>query len=100
MASKPTFYRTELLIGSKALKSLTTAKVIIFGIGGVGSWCAEALIRTGLVHLTIVDNDRVCVTNINRQAQATNSTIGQPKVYALKKRLLDINPDAQIIALR
>ena len=75
---------------------LSKAKVIIFGVGGVGSWCAEALVRTGISHLTIVDSDRVCITNVNRQLMADTTTIGMVKVEALKKRLLDINPSAKI----
>lgn len=78
---------------------LQSKRVILFGIGGVGSWCAECLIRTGLTHLTIVDGDSVQPSNLNRQLPATQATIGQPKVEALKARLLDINPEAEIIAL-
>ncbi len=85
-----------MLIGDEALARLTQARVILFGVGGVGSWCAEALIRSGLGRLTLVDNDTVCETNINRQMQATSKTIGQLKVEALKARLLEIHPDAQI----
>lgn len=90
------FHRTKILIGDESLERLQETHVILFGIGGVGSWCAEALIRSGLGKLTIVDNDVVCETNINRQMQATSKTIGQLKVEALKARLLDIHPDAQI----
>ena len=79
---------------------LQSKRVILFGIGGVGSWCAEALIRTGLKHLTIVDDDVVQASNINRQLPATPLTIGRPKVEVLRERLLSINPDAEIIALR
>jgi tRNA A37 threonylcarbamoyladenosine dehydratase len=74
--------------------------VIIFGVGGVGSWCAESLVRSGIKHLTIVDSDRVCITNINRQLMATSKTVGQVKVEALKERLLSINPSAEITALQ
>ncbi len=77
---------------------LQSKRVILFGIGGVGSWCAECLIRTGLTHLTIVDGDTVQPSNINRQLPATQATIGMPKVEALKKRLLEINPEAEIEA--
>ena len=80
------------------MAQLQSVRVILFGIGGVGSWCAEALIRTGLRHLTIVDDDVVQPSNINRQLPATQATIGQPKVEALKERLLAINPEAEIIA--
>ena len=75
---------------------LQSKRVILFGIGGVGSWCAEALIRTGLIHLTIVDGDTVQTSNLNRQLPATQTTLGHPKVEALKERLLSINPDADI----
>lgn len=78
------------------MTQLQSVRVILFGIGGVGSWCAEALIRTGLTHLTIVDGDTVQTSNLNRQLPATQATIGIPKVEALKDRLLAINPDADI----
>ena len=78
---------------------LQSKRVILFGIGGVGSWCAECLIRTGLTHLTIVDGDTVQPSNLNRQLPATQVTIGQPKVLALKERLLTINPNATIEAI-
>ena len=94
------FRRTELLVGNEALERFTKAKVIIFGVGGVGSWCAESLVRSGVRHLTIVDSDRVCVTNVNRQLMATTRTIGMVKVDALKERLLEINPTAEITALQ
>lgn len=90
------FKRTEILLGSDALKRIKEKKVIIFGVGGVGSWCAEALIRSGIEHLTIVDFDEVCETNINRQLMATTATIGEKKVEALKKRLIEINPNAEV----
>lgn len=92
--------RTKLLLGKEATDEINSKKVIIFGVGGVGSWCAESLIRSGIKHLTIVDSDRVCVTNINRQLLATTSSIGEIKVEVLKKRLLDINPNAQINAIQ
>ena len=78
---------------------LQSKRVILFGIGGVGSWCAECLIRTGLTHLTIVDGDTVQASNLNRQLPATQATLGMPKVEALKARLLEINPDAVIEAI-
>lgn len=96
----PIFRRTELLLGEEALKQLSEKRVIIFGVGGVGSWCAESLIRTGIQQLTIVDSDRVCITNINRQLMATSQTVGQVKVEVLKERLLSINPRAEITALQ
>lgn len=100
MKKHPAFHRTELLVGEAALKRLAEARVILFGVGGVGSWCAEALIRSGIGHLTIVDNDVICVTNINRQLQATAHNVGQSKVMALKERLLAIHPGAEITALQ
>ena len=93
------FSRSEALLGAEAMKALRTKRVIIFGVGGVGSWCAEALVRTGLTHLTIVDGDTVQPSNINRQLPATRATLGMPKVEALKERLLSINPDAEIEAV-
>jgi tRNA A37 threonylcarbamoyladenosine dehydratase len=79
---------------------IANVKVIIFGVGGVGSWCAESLVRSGVSKLTLVDSDRICVTNVNRQLMATTKTVGQVKVEALKERLLDINPRAEIRALQ
>lgn len=93
---KPFFNRTRLLLGDDVMKSLDETRVIIFGVGGVGSWCAEGLVRSGIGHLTIVDSDRVCITNVNRQMMATSSTIGMVKVEALKQRLVEINPDVDI----
>ena len=93
------FSRSEALLGAEAMKALRTKRVIIFGVGGVGSYAAEALIRTGLTHLTIVDGDTVQPSNINRQLPATRATLGMPKVEALKERLLTINPDAEIEAV-
>lgn len=87
-------------MGDKGMERLAKVRVILFGVGGVGSWCAESLIRTGLRQLTIVDSDSVAVTNLNRQLMATNDTIGRPKVEALKERLLSINPEAEITAIQ
>lgn len=94
------FQRTELLIGKSKMDKLREKRVIIFGIGGVGSWCAESLVRSGINKLTIVDSDRVCVTNINRQLMATTKTVGKVKTDVLKERLLEINPKAEITALQ
>lgn len=94
------FNRTELLLGSDAMERIRSKRVIIFGVGGVGSWCAECLVREGIMHLTLVDSDVVCVTNCNRQLMATTKTIGEPKVEALRRRLLEINPEADILALQ
>ena len=82
------------------MERIQSKRVIIFGVGGVGSWCAECLVREGIEHLTLVDSDVVCITNCNRQLMATTKTIGEPKVEALRKRLLEINPDADILALQ
>ncbi len=94
------FSRTELLLGSKAMEKLSSCSVILFGVGGVGSWCAEALVRTGIRKLTIVDPDTVCPSNVNRQLMATTATIGQVKVDVLRNRLLEINPKAEITAIQ
>ncbi|MBR6275875.1 MAG: tRNA threonylcarbamoyladenosine dehydratase [Prevotella sp.] len=94
------FRRSELLLGHEAMERIAQKRVIIFGVGGVGSWCAESLVRSGIRQLTIVDSDHVCITNINRQLMATTKTVGQVKVEALKERLLTINPSAEITALQ
>lgn len=94
------FRRSELLLGNEAMERIAQKRVIIFGVGGVGSWCAESLVRSGIHQLTIVDSDCVCITNINRQLMATTKTVGQVKVDALKERLLSINPKAEITALQ
>lgn len=93
------FSRTERLAGKEALERLSDVKVLIVGTGGVGSWCAESLVRSGITQLTIADSDVVCASNVNRQLMATTQTIGMPKVNALRERLSDINPDACITAL-
>lgn len=90
------FERCRLLLGENAMKAISEAKVIVFGVGGVGSWCAESLVRTGVKHITIVDNDKVSVSNINRQLMATTPNIGRVKVEAMKEHLLEINPYANI----
>ena len=94
------FRRSELLLGEEQMEQIAQKRVIIFGVGGVGSWCAESLVRSGIRQLTIVDSDRVCITNINRQLMATTKTVGQVKVEALKERLLSINPSAEINSLQ
>lgn len=81
------------------MSRIAEKRVIVFGVGGVGSWCAESLVRSGIKHLTIVDSDSVCVSNINRQLMATTKTVGQVKVDVLQERLLTINPAAEITAL-
>lgn len=93
------FSRTALLIGEDSFAKLKEKNIAIFGIGGVGSYVAEALARCGIGHFTLVDKDVVDITNINRQIIALSSTIGQPKVEVAKKRMIDINPDIQIESL-
>ncbi|MFH2010117.1 MAG: tRNA threonylcarbamoyladenosine dehydratase [bacterium] len=93
-------HRSELLLGPEALERLGRTRVILFGVGGVGSWCAEALVRSGIGHLTVVDSDLICVTNLNRQVQATAVNIGRSKVDELRGRLLSIRPDADVLAIR
>ena len=93
------FQRSELLLGAEAMSRIAEKRVIVFGVGGVGSWCAESLVRSGIKHLTIVDSDIVCTSNINRQLMATTETVGQVKVEVLKERLLSINPSAEITAI-
>ncbi len=100
VTEKEIFQRTELLMGSDFLQLAAQKRVIIFGVGGVGSWCAEMLIRSGIGHLTLVDSDKIAVTNINRQLMATAKTVGQVKVDVLKERLLEINPHADIVSLQ
>ena len=94
------FNRLTLLLGTETMDVVARQRVIIFGVGGVGSWCAESLVRSGIRHLTLVDSDCVCITNINRQLQATTRTVGKVKVEVLKERLLDINPKAEINAIQ
>ena len=96
---KEIFQRTELLLGKDICNRIAHTRIIIFGVGGVGSWCAESLIRSGIGHLTMVDFDRVCTTNINRQLMATTETVGRVKAEVLKERLQSINPKAEIIAI-
>lgn len=92
--------RSELLLGADTMTKIGEARVILFGVGGVGSWCAESLVRSGIMHLTIVDSDRICITNINRQLPATTQTVGRVKVDVLRERLLEINPNAEITAIQ
>ena len=94
------FQRGERLLGKEIMNRLASTRVIVFGVGGVGSWCAEGLVRLGRGKLTIVDSDCVSVTNINRQLMATTHTVGQPKVDVLRERLLAINPNAEITAIQ
>ena len=93
------FSRTELLIGREAMDRLQCARVILFGVGGVGSWCAESLVRSGIRRLTLVDSDCVSPTNINRQLPATTCTVGRQKVDVPRERFMEINPEAEIEAV-
>jgi tRNA threonylcarbamoyladenosine dehydratase len=90
------FSRTELLIGKAALARLKASKVAIFGIGGVGSFVVEGLVRSGIGHFVLVDDDVVCSSNLNRQLIATCETLGQPKVEVARARILAINPEAEV----
>ncbi|MDR1420924.1 MAG: tRNA threonylcarbamoyladenosine dehydratase [Treponema sp.] len=96
----PLFQRLALLTGREVLDALAGTRVIVFGLGGVGSWCAEALVRSGIGAIDIVDSDRICVTNINRQVQATSRTVGLCKAETLRERLLEINPRCTVNAKR
>lgn len=94
------FLRTEMILGENSTQNFSDKNVILFGLGGVGSYTAEALARAGIGRLTIVDNDVVSVTNLNRQLCALHSTVGKPKVEVVKERILDINPDCKVTALQ
>lgn len=98
-SSAERFSRTTRLLGDDVIRRFSASRVILFGVGGVGSWCAEALVRTGISRLTIVDFDRVSASNINRQLMATCSTVGEMKVEVLARRLLDINPDLDLTVI-
>ena len=98
--SNEIFQRTELLLGKEFIEKASKKRVIIFGLGGVGSWCAETLVRSGIGHITLVDSDLVGESNINRQLMATTKTIGMPKVEVLRERFLDINPEVEVVALQ
>jgi tRNA A37 threonylcarbamoyladenosine dehydratase len=91
------FTRTEILLGKGAMKTLAKARVAIFGIGGVGSYTAEALARCGIGAFDLVDDDKICLTNLNRQLIATRKTIGKQKTEVMKERILDINPEADVV---
>ncbi len=90
------FSRTEILIGKEKIEKLKNSKVAIFGLGGVGSYVAEGLVRAGVENFILVDNDEVSLTNLNRQIIATQKTIGKPKVEVEKERILEINPNAKV----
>jgi tRNA threonylcarbamoyladenosine dehydratase len=88
--------RAEMLLGAEAMKKLKNAHVAVFGLGGVGSWCAEALARSGVGHLTLIDQDTVGLSNINRQLCALSSTVDMPKAEVLRRRIKDIDPDIDV----
>ena len=94
------FMRTAMLLGEDAFNSLREKHVAVFGVGGVGSFCAEALARAGVGSLTLIDDDTVSVSNINRQLIALHSTVGQPKTQVMANRIADINPDCRVYALQ
>ena len=96
--TEETFERSRALLGDAAFARLNAVHIAVFGVGGVGSWCAEALLRTGVRHLTLIDDDAVALSNINRQRQARPDTVGKPKVEVLRDQLLEIVQDAQITA--
>ena len=91
------FSRTELLFGKEAMEKLAGARVAVFGIGGVGGYVCEALVRSGIQKFDLVDDDKVCLTNLNRQIIATRKTVGQYKVDVMRDRILEINPDAEVM---
>lgn len=90
------FSRTELLLGKAAMEVLANSRVAVFGIGGVGGYTVEALVRSGVGAIDLIDDDKVCLTNLNRQIIATRSTVGKYKVDVMRERILDINPKAQV----
>ena len=90
------FSRTELLLGGQGMEKLASSTVAVFGVGGVGSFAAEGLARAGVGHLVLIDNDRICLTNINRQIHATFKTVGRLKTETMKERILEINPQAAV----
>jgi tRNA A37 threonylcarbamoyladenosine dehydratase len=94
------FSRTEMLIGTEGLEKLRKSTVAVFGVGGVGTFVIEGLIRSGLGKIIIVDDDDICLTNINRQLHATRETVGKSKVEVMKDRILSINPRAQVITYK
>ncbi len=90
------FSRTELLIGKDGIEKLNKSKVAVFGIGGVGSFVVEGLVRAGVGNFVLIDDDKICLTNLNRQIIATRKTIGRYKVDVMKERILEINPEANV----
>ena len=93
------FSRSTALLGDAAMARLKAAHVAVIGVGGVGSWCAEALVRTGVGRITLMDDDVVAPSNVNRQCPALAATLGRAKVEVMRERLLSINPDCEVVAL-
>lgn len=91
------FSRTEILLGKEAMERFKTARVAVFGIGGVGGYTVEALVRSGIYNFDLIDDDKVCLTNLNRQIIATRKTVGKYKVDVMKERILEINPQADVV---
>ena len=96
----PCFERTALVAGSDMMALMAAARITVFGVGGVGSWCVEALARSGIGNITIVDPDEVAMSNVNRQLPALHSTVGRPKVEVVARRIADINPAAKVTAIQ
>ena len=92
------FVRSAALLGADALARLARSRVLVVGVGGVGSWCAEALVRTGLGAVALMDDDLVAASNVNRQCPATSLTVGASKVEAMRERLLAVNPQCRVDA--
>lgn len=90
------FSRTQLLLGGEAMKKLSESRVAVFGVGGVGGYACEALVRSGVGHFDLIDDDKVCLTNLNRQIIATRKTVGKYKTDVMKERMLEINPEVDV----
>ena len=90
------FSRTQLLLGKEAMEKLKNSRVAVFGIGGVGGYVCEALVRSGVGSFDLIDDDKVCLTNLNRQIIATRNTVGKYKADVMKERMLEINPDVEV----
>jgi len=94
------FSRSELILGKAGIEKLKNSKVAVFGVGGVGSYTVEALVRCGVGHIVLIDDDCICLTNLNRQLHATRKTVGKPKVEAMRDRILDINPKCEVTIIQ
>lgn len=94
------FSRSELIIGTEGLEKLKNSKVAVFGVGGVGSYTVEALVRCGVGHIVLIDDDCICLTNLNRQLHATRKTVGKPKVEAMRDRVSEINPKCEVTIIQ